>query len=273
VITPTASNWCPTLLTLSAKRCRGLSLSLAISRVSPCPTTICGQLPIGVEGALGPVFEEGNVAELNLISRGFESIAAKPVTTLPRLLVKLGCILFGHSVDNSRFGRDALGSKVCLCGSAYLQKGGEETRIRHTVSCFIGQHSYIRAGERSGHREYVCVQCGHPLLFALQNDVYSNEAFFRKSVRYLCNLFGHRVHAVIERAGFSEYACECGHSFLKRARRLKKVKHPLICLLAGHYVSHVEQRGNYSEYVCRNCGHTFLFADCLAGASPLTVVR
>jgi DNA-directed RNA polymerase subunit RPC12/RpoP len=214
------------------------------------------------------------MAEINPIARGLESFAAKPATALPRLLVRLGCILFGHSVDNSRFGCDARGSsRVCLCGSAYLQNGGEETRIRHTVSCFIGRHSYIRAGERSGHREYVCVQCGHPLLFPLQSDPYSDEAFFSKSVRYLCNLFGHRVHAVTERAGFSEYACECGHNFLKRAQRLKRVTHPLICPLVGHFVSHVEQRGSYGEYVCRNCGHTFLFAGCPTGATPPIVGR
>ena len=88
---------------------------------------------------------------------------------------------------------------------------------------------------------------------------------FSARVRYLCNLFGHQVHAVTERAGFSEYACECGHNFLKRAQRLKRVTHPLICLLVGHFVSHVEQRGSYGEYVCRNCGHTFLFAGCPTG--------
>jgi DNA-directed RNA polymerase subunit RPC12/RpoP len=213
------------------------------------------------------------LAGLNFISSGVESFEAKPATALPRLLVRLSCLLFGHSVDNSRFRRAARGSRVCPCGSPYLQNGGEETRIRHTVSCFVGRHSYIRAGERSGHREYVCVQCGHPLLFALQNDPFSNEAFFRKSVRYLCNLFGHRVHAVTQRAGFSEYACECGHSFLKRAQHLKRVTHPPICLLAGHFVSHVEQRGDYSEYVCHNCGHTFLFAGCPTSASALIVAR
>jgi predicted RNA-binding Zn-ribbon protein involved in translation (DUF1610 family) len=171
------------------------------------------------------VFEEGDMAEINPIARGLESFAAKPATALPRLLVRLGCILFGHSVDNSRFGCDARGSsRVCLCGSAYLQNGGEETRIRHTVSCFT-------------------------------------------------NLFGHRVHAVTERAGFSEYACECGHNFLKRAQRLKRVTHPLICPLVGHFVSHVEQRGSYGEYVCRNCGHTFLFAGCPTGATPPRVGR
>jgi DNA-directed RNA polymerase subunit RPC12/RpoP len=209
------------------------------------------------------------MAEINPIARGLESFVVKPAAAkLTKILARLGCILFGHSVDNFRFAGAALESRACPCASAYLQNDGEETRIRHTVSCFIGRHSYIPAGERSGHREYVCVQCGHPLLFALQSDPYSDELFFRKSVRYLCNLFGHRVHAVTERAGFSEYACECGHSFLKRAQRLKKVTHPLICLLAGHFVSHVEQRGNYNEYVCRNCGHTFLFARCPAGVSP-----
>ncbi len=38
---------------------------------------------------------------------------------------------------------------------------------------------------------------------------------FKKKVRYLCGLFGHRVRHVTTRDGYEEFACFCGHSFLK----------------------------------------------------------
>jgi len=113
--------------------------------------------------------------------------------------------------------------------------------------------------ERDGHREYVCVQCGHPLLFAAQTSAYAQRETFRKKVRYLCNLFGHRVHSVAERDGLVEYACDCGHSFLKRRQVEDKITHPLVCLFSGHFIRFVTRRAGYSEYLCRNCGHTFCF--------------
>ena len=84
--------------------------------------------------------------------------------------------------------------------------------------------------------------------------------FFNKKVRYLCGLFGHRVHHVTDRNGFSEYACHCGHTFLKAQGHMSHITHPLICVASGHRIRYVESRGGWAEYVCRDCGHPFCFA-------------
>jgi CDGSH-type Zn-finger protein len=149
---------------------------------------------------------------------------------------------------------------VCRCGAAILAEDGRETRIRHNVPCFVFGHCYMRVGERHGHREYACVECGHPLLFRVESDPYAQQSAFRKRVRYFCNLFGHQVHRVAERGDFTEYACACGHSFLKALRNLTTITHPLVCLVAGHFVRFVERRSGFAEFLCRNCGHTFCLA-------------
>jgi hypothetical protein len=171
---------------------------------------------------------------------------------------KLSCLLFGHQVSNVVFASMPGVDKHCRCGTRYLGHE-EETRVSHTVSCFLFGHSYIRIAERDGHNEYVCRQCGHPLLFAEDRDPYADRAAFLKKVRYRCNLFGHSVHHVTARNGLHEYACDCGHSFLKREAGRDEVKHPPLCLFAGHFLRFTERRGSYDEYLCRNCGHTFYF--------------
>jgi hypothetical protein len=171
---------------------------------------------------------------------------------------KLSCALFGHRVNNYAFGVNCGPAKHCRCGVKFLEHH-EETRVSHTVSCFLLGHNYIRIAERAGHHEYVCGQCGHPLLFRIDKDPYANRDTFRKKVRYLCNLFGHRVHHVTARIGFHEYACDCGHSFLKKDPARNEIKHPPICLFAGHFLRFTERRGGWDEYLCRNCGHTFYF--------------
>jgi DNA-directed RNA polymerase subunit RPC12/RpoP len=133
--------------------------------------------------------------------------------------------------------------------------------VRHTLSCFLGHHTYERLSNRHGHHEYVCVQCGHPLLFPADRDPYAAHARFGKKVRYRCGLFGHsQVHLVATRDGFQEYACVCGHTFLKAEAALTRITHPLVCILAGHFIRFVAHRRGYGEYVCRNCGHPFCFA-------------
>jgi hypothetical protein len=176
----------------------------------------------------------------------------------PKFWSRLSCALFGHKVSNVAFAAMRGLDRHCLCGAKYLARH-EETRVSHTVSCFIFGHSYVRIAERAGHHEYVCRQCGHPLLFLADRDPYADHVSFKKKVRYLCNLFGHRVHHVTARLGCHEYACDCGHSFLKKEPEKTEVKHPPICLFAGHYLSFTERRGSYDEYLCRNCGHTFYF--------------
>ena len=178
-----------------------------------------------------------------------------------QMLRRLSCFFFGHKVDNRVFEVNEDAIKKCPCGRVFLQKDGSETRICHTVSCFLLGHPYQRVGERNGHNEYVCLVCGHPLLFKTSIDLYGRQGSFKKKVRYLCNLFGHDVHEVTSRGGYVEYSCSCGHSFLKPERGLKVVRHPPICTLIGHLVCFVESRGGYSEFLCRHCGHTFCFLE------------
>lgn len=184
---------------------------------------------------------------------------AAAFTVASRWLHQISCALFGHAVDNHRFQAEAP-EKTCSCGQAILPEDGTSTRTRHTLSCFFRHHTYLRVGTRDGHNEYMCQQCGHPLLFAVAHDPYASAGNFTKRVRYLCNLFGHRSHVVTERAGQTEYACGCGHTFLRKARGLSLVTHPPICTVLGHFVRFVERRSGYSEHACLNCGHTFVFA-------------
>ncbi|MBI2066858.1 MAG: hypothetical protein HYT77_02455 [Deltaproteobacteria bacterium] len=140
-----------------------------------------------------------------------------------------------------------------------FSKRESEIHIWHVVSCFFSGHTYQEVGFREGHREYVCGRCGHPLLLTESQE--SPGKSFKKRVRYLCNFFGHKeVHKVSSRKGMTEYACRCGHSFLKKESDLKEVKHPAICFFVGHYIRFVEERFAKNEYLCRNCGHTFLFS-------------
>lgn len=168
------------------------------------------------------------------------------------------CVIWGHAVHNAQF---TVGERACTrCGRVCLGDDGETIRIGHTLSCFLRHHTYERVTERDGHTEYACIRCGHPLLFRSDADPYDGRGRFRKRVRYLCGLFGHRVHAVTERDGGTEYACHCGHSFVHQRGGQEMVHHPLICVLLGHWVSFIGRRDRFSEYACRHCGHPFLFA-------------
>jgi len=170
---------------------------------------------------------------------------------------RLVCTLLGHAVD--RISWHNSGACCRRCATTFLSTRAVDTRISHTVSCFLFGHSYHSTGTRDGHNEYVCSQCGHPLLLVIARDPYREYFVFTKKVRYLCNLFGHKVHQVTNRNSFTEYACDCGHSFLKRRSGMVMVKHPLVCLLVGHSVQFVEVRNGHAEFLCRNCGHTFCF--------------
>ena len=181
-------------------------------------------------------------------------------TAAPRWWTRLSCRLWGHHVDNHVFRQAWNRERVCRCGEPYLSTDGSYTRVRHTLSCFLGHHTYVRMADRDGHHEYACVQCGHPLVFRADLDPYAEAGEFKKKVRYLCGLFGHRVHRVASRDGFVEHTCHCGHSFLKD-RPADVIRHPLICVASGHYVRYVTSRAGYAEYVCRNCGHPFCFVE------------
>lgn len=171
---------------------------------------------------------------------------------------RLICLIWGHAVDNQLFAEQERG--CARCGQDCLTDDAASVRVGHTLSCFLSHHTYEPVGARDGHMEYACVQCGHPLLFPLDADPYGAAPRFDKRVRYLCGLFGHRVHRVGERDGGVEYACHCGHSFVQQPDRQSLVHHPLSCVLLGHWVSFVRPRGRFSEYACVTCGHPFLFA-------------
>jgi len=161
------------------------------------------------------------------------------------------CALFGHSIlQASTF--------KCDCGASILQKDSV-TRIRHVVSCFLFGHTYRHTAKRCRHNEYACIVCGHPLLFKGSIDPYRYKKQFLKRVRYACNLFGHAVHQVTRFDEFMEYACHCGHTFLRRNVNLVFINHPLICLFAGHFIYPARTSNKHSEFICKNCGHTFLF--------------
>src|SRR5262245_54747351 len=95
-------------------------------------------------------------------------------TRMRRLWRKVSCILFGHKVSNIAFEAMYGSERHCACGVDYLGRR-EQTRVSHTVSCFIFGHRYIQIAVRTGHNEYVCVQCGHPLLFNIDRDPYSRQ--------------------------------------------------------------------------------------------------
>jgi hypothetical protein len=186
---------------------------------------------------------------------------SRPSTSFWRYFyLKLICALFGHQVSNSEFAKVRGFAKRCRCGATFLNKIGSQTRISHTVSCFLFGHNYVKVGIRDGHWEYVC-DCGHPLLFEAEQIAYMKKETFHKKVRYLCNLLGHKVHRVTERDNLMEYACHCGHSFIKQEKNSVLIKHRLICLFAGHYINYIASRNNYAEFLCRNCGHTFSFVE------------
>ena len=179
--------------------------------------------------------------------------------------MRLSCAVWGHVVDNGVFRSSTEQSRHCRCGERYLDEDGSRTHVRHTLSCFLRHHTYVRLADRDGIHEYVCVRCGHPLVFPHGADPFAARRRFTKKVRYLCGLFGHRVARVAERDGLVEFACHCGHSFLKNEEHSRKIRHPLTCFFRAHRVRFLTRRAGYAEYVCDDCGHPFCFADSQAG--------
>jgi DNA-directed RNA polymerase subunit RPC12/RpoP len=175
--------------------------------------------------------------------------------------MRLSCAIWGHSVDNQSFRRAAGHVRRCRCGTEYLAEDGAPTHVRHTLSCFLRHHTYVRLADRDGVHEYVCIRCGHPLVYPADADRFAARSQFTKKVRYLCGLFGHDVTPVASRHGFVEYACHCGHSFLKPAAGERTIRHPLVCFFTAHRVRFLSRRAGYAEYLCEDCGHPFCFAE------------
>ena len=184
--------------------------------------------------------------------------------SLPDSPAKAACSLLGHRVDHTTI----VGSNdtACTrCGAAILNRNEKVSRLAHTLSCFFGSHHYLPVAQRAGHNEYVCERCGHPLLFELARDPYSRHRKFNKRVNYGCGIFGHRVHVVATGLETIEYACRCGHSFIKEEKGLNVVRHPLKCVMMGHLVAINQMRGGWAEYRCLRCGHPFCYKLATAG--------
>ncbi len=177
---------------------------------------------------------------------------------LPVACASVICTLLGHKVHHTRIAHDSA-THCVRCGAAILDRGHGVSRVAHTLSCFLGWHHYIPVATRAAHNEYVCERCGHPLLFESARDSYASHAGFKKKVNYACGLFGHRVHVVETGSKTTEYACRCGHSFVKVQRQLTIIRHPLTCVMLGHFITLNETRGEWTEYVCLRCGHPFCF--------------
>ena len=84
--------------------------------------------------------------------------------------MRLSCRIWGHVVDNHVFRSTRGDRRRCRCGVDYLLKTGETTHVRHTLSCFLRHHTYVRLTDRDGVHEYVCVRCGHPLAYPAAAD-------------------------------------------------------------------------------------------------------
>ena len=168
------------------------------------------------------------------------------------------CKLLGHKVHHTTIAKDSA-TRCARCGVAILDRGHNVSRVAHTLSCFFGWHHYVAVARRAAHNEYVCERCGHPLLFELARDPYSSRDKFKKKVNYACGLFGHRVHIVETGSKTTEYACRCGHSFVKTQKALTLIRHPLTCVVLGHFLMVNKLRGEWTEYVCIRCGHPFCF--------------
>lgn len=178
---------------------------------------------------------------------------------------RLTCRVFGHRFANNGIAEAPGREKLCSCGEYLLRADGAATHVRHNLACFLGGHSYTKIGERAGHCEYVCSDCGHPMMFERETSPYARRERFRKFVRHRCGWFGHVVHEVTERCGLTEYACHCGHSFLLQAKGLTRVRHPLLCMMTGHRIRLLARRNGQLEFRCRDCGHPFCLAE---GANP-----
>jgi hypothetical protein len=179
-------------------------------------------------------------------------------------LARFACFFLGHHFDN----RASSVSGRCHCGEPLLQANGSAVHVRHNLVCLFGGHTYEKLGARAGHGEYICTSCGHPMLFALAVSRYARQDHFRKFVQPRCGLGGHPVHTVTRRGGMTEYACDCGHSFLLPQPALTKVRHPLICLLTGHSIKPFARLDGVREFRCEHCGHPF----CLTTATKHTDV-
>jgi hypothetical protein len=77
-------------------------------------------------------------------------------------LARISFFLWGHHVDNHVFKQSGGHDRRCRCGSDYLAEDRSVTRVRHTLSCFLGKHDYEKLADRDGCHEYVRVHAVRP---------------------------------------------------------------------------------------------------------------
>ena len=151
----------------------------------------------------------------------------------------------------------------CRCGSEYLAEDRSITRVRHTLSCFLGKHDYEKLADRDGCHEYVCTQCGHPLLFDAEHDPYAASPTFKKKVRYLCGLFGHRVAPRRRRATGSRIRMLLRPLIPEgdwtRPVVATRIRHPAICVVAGHFIHFLTKRGGFRRVCLHELWASVLF--------------
>jgi len=176
-----------------------------------------------------------------------------------KTLSRLRCVILGHDIQSDKTPFAPKSRQRCRCGKETLFEDKRQSRVGHILSCFFFGHDYLRVGERDGHAEFICKNCGHPLLFEERSSRYASKSTFHKAVSFACIVLGHKIHQVSRRNGITEYACHCGHSFLLSQPGLSTYRHPLACVVRGHYIRFVERRGFLSEFGCHVCGHTFCF--------------
>jgi DNA-directed RNA polymerase subunit RPC12/RpoP len=178
--------------------------------------------------------------------------------TIMTLRLPVARTVFGHSLRQIKIS-SAVSTLCGRCGEAILDQGTTASHVSHNLSCFFRGHHYVHIATRAAHDEYVCDKCGHPLLLELVRVPHENRTNFTKRVNYGCGLRGHRVHVVANGLRGTEYACLCGHSFVKTTSAMTIIRHPLACIVQGHLLKINEVRGEWAEYVCCRCGHPFCF--------------
>ena len=86
---------------------------------------------------------------------------------------RLTCAVVGHAVDNRRFARSSGGQALRVLRRAVPGDGRLPPRASATRSpASSATTRYAPTETRHGHHEYICVRCGHPLLFEAGSDPY-----------------------------------------------------------------------------------------------------
>ena len=122
-----------------------------------------------------------------------------PVIAHPMVVRRLG-----HHVDNHLFRSASDPKRACRCGSRLnLPRDGSATHARHTLSCFLGHHTYERLAGSAGHRR--CT------MRAVRSSAHSSpmagtptraQDFFTRKCVTSADSSGHKVTCVTERDGF-----------------------------------------------------------------------